>query len=93
MKGMEPKDRYEYPVDWINHTEGAGRPAGIYLLDGAVRLAARHSLAEANLLRAGALYVATLFFGSSPFERRFDGRVVAARAPRQLVWWSAGADN
>ena len=56
---MEPKEpTYEYPVEWINHTEGAARPAGIYLLDGMVRLAARHSAAEANLLRAGALYVA-----------------------------------
>ena len=91
---MEPKEpTYEYPVEWINHTEGAARPAGIYLLDGMVRLAARHSAAEANLLRAGALYVATLCFGASPFERRCNGRVVEATAPRRLIWWSAGAGN
>ncbi len=91
---MEPKDpAYEYPVEWINHTEGMARPAGIYLLDGAVRLAARHSAAEASLLRAGALYVATLCFGPSPFERGFSGRAVRATAPARLVRWSAGAGN
>lgn len=90
---MAQKERYEYPVEWINHTEGAARPAGIYLLDGAVRLAARHSAAEASLLQAGALYIATLSFSPSPFERRFAGRAVEAAAPRRLVWWSAGATN
>jgi len=91
---MEPKEPdYEYPVEWINQTEGAARPAGIYLLDGMVRLAARHSAAEEALLRSGALYVATLCFGASPFERRFSGRVVYATAPGRLVWWSAGGGN
>ncbi len=74
---MEHQDPlYHYPVDWINHTEGAGCPAGIYLLDGRVRLAARRSLAEQALLEAGALYVATLCFGGSPYERTRAGAVV-----------------
>ncbi len=90
---MEEQERYEYPVEWINHTEGVACPAGIYLLDGAVRLAARHSAAEASLLQAGALYVATLCFGPLPFERRFRGRSVQAASPARLVWWSAGAPN
>lgn len=91
---MEPKEpEFEYPVEWINHTEGAGRPAGIYLLDGAVRLAARHSAAEESLLRAGALYVATLVFNGIPFERRFPGSVVQAASPRRLLLSSAVAAN
>lgn len=74
---MELEDpRYHYPVEWINHTEGPGRPAGIYLLDGVTRVAARCSAAERALLEAGALYVATLCFGGSPYERTRPGAVV-----------------
>ncbi len=91
---MEYEDpQYFYPIDWINQTEGPGRPAGIYLLDGQIRLAARHSLAERALLKAGALYVATVIFGPSPFEARYPDHAVRAVAPRELVAWCAGASN
>jgi hypothetical protein len=91
---MEYEDPlYCYPLHWINQTEGPGHPAGIYLLDGRTRLAARHSLAERALLEAGALYVATLVFGPSPFEARFPGHPVRAVAPREMVAWCAGASN
>ncbi len=91
---MEYEDpEYVYPLDWINHTEGPGRPAGIYLLDGRIRLAARHSLAERALLEAGALYVATVIFGPNPFEARFPGHAVEAVAARRLVAWYGGPSN
>lgn len=82
-----------YPFEWINHTEGAGRPAGIYLLDGHVRIAARRSAAERALLDCGALYVATLCFGGNPYERTHPGAVVERMAARALVGWAAGAAN
>ncbi len=91
---MEYEDpQYFYPIGWINQTEGPGQPAGIYMLDGSIRLAARHSLAERSLLEAGALYIATVVFGPSPFEARFPGHPVQAVAPRALVAWCAGAPN
>ncbi len=84
---MELQDpRYHYPVEWINHTEGLGRPAGIYLLDGVTRVAARRSAAERALLEAGAIYVATLCFGGSPYERTCPGaRVERIGASRLAV--------
>ena len=81
---------YHYPVEWINHTDGAGRPAGIYLLDGRTRIAARWSIAERLLLEAGALYVATLCFGGSPYERTRPGAVVERVGAGRLLMSFAG---
>ncbi len=82
---MELEDpRYQYPIESINQTDGAGRPAGIYLLDGIVRLAARWSAAERALQQAGAIYVATLCFERSPYERTRPGAVVERVATRSL---------
>lgn len=87
---MELEDaEYQYPVEWINHTDGAGRPAGIYLLDGIVRLAARWSPAERALQEAGAIYVATLCFERSPYERTRPGAVVE-RVAAGALFASAG---
>ncbi len=80
-----PDPLYRYPVEWINHTEGPGRPAGIYLLDGVTRVAARWSAAERALLEAGALYVATLCFGGSPYERTRPGAVVERMGAARLL--------
>ena len=88
MKFEDP--RYQYPVEWINHTEGPGQPAGIYLLDGVTRVAARWSAAERALLEAGALYVATLCFGGSPYERTRPGALVERVAAGQLLMTVAG---
>ncbi len=82
--------QYHYPVEWINQTEGPGRPAGIYLLDGVTRVAARRSAAERALLDAGALYVATLCFGGSPYERTHPGGHVERIGPRRLLLHTAG---
>jgi hypothetical protein len=87
---MELEDpRYQYPIESINHAEGAGRPAGIYLLNGVVRLAARRSAAERALRQAGAIYVATLCFEGSPYERTRPGSVVA-RVATGALFASAG---
>lgn len=56
--------KYEFPIDDIAHREKADAPAGVYLLRGRWHLAAHDSLAEARLLDAGALLVATLTFTS-----------------------------
>ncbi len=91
---MEPEDPlYQYPIESINHTEGVGRPAGIYLLDGTVRLAARWSAAERALQEAGALYVATLCFDRSPYERTRPGAVVERVAARRLLARAGGGEN
>ncbi len=87
---MELEDpRYQYPIESINHTDGAGRPAGIYLLGGIVRLAARWSAAERALQEAGAIYVATLMFERSPYERTRPGARVE-RVPAGALFASAG---
>ncbi len=89
---MELEDPpYQYPIESINHTDGAGRPAGIYLLDGIVRLAARRSAAELALRQAGAIYVATLWFERSPYERTRPGAVVERVAAGALL--AGGGEN
>lgn len=88
---MELEDpRYSYPVEWINHTDGAGRPAGIYLLGGQLLLAARFSAAERALREAGALYVATLCFSGDPYERARPGAVVNRVDGRRWLTTVAG---
>ena len=87
---MELEDpRYQYPIESINRTAGAGRSVGIYLLDGIVRLAARWSAAERALQEAGAIYVATLSFERSPYERTRPGAVVE-RVGVGVLFASAG---
>jgi len=83
---MELEDpEYQYPIESIDHTDGVGRPAGIYLLDGIVRLAARWSAGERALQQAGAIYVATLCFERSPYERTRPGAVVERVAAGALL--------
>jgi hypothetical protein len=90
-EGMLKRDvrlNYEEPVDAINWTAGAGQPAGVYWLNGSTVIAAHESLAEASLLRRGAVLVATLLFGPDPLERGHNGRSVerlsAGRTWREL---------
>lgn len=89
---MDLDPNYEYPIDWINHARAAGQPAGIYLLDGVVRLALRFSAAEEALRAAGALYVATLAFGPTALEGTRPGATVRRTAAGAFLAW-AGAEN
>ncbi|MEX1182792.1 MAG: hypothetical protein WEF86_06120 [Gemmatimonadota bacterium] len=67
---------YEHPVDDINRTAGVGRPAGVYWLDGGSIIAGHDTPAEARLVAAGAVLVATLRFDPDPAERMQRGRAV-----------------
>lgn len=82
------KPLYELPVDDINWTAGVGRPAGMYWLDGRTVMAAHDSPAEARLVGAGAVLVATLRFEPDPVERvhsRGSVRRVSADAAARLA--------
>jgi hypothetical protein len=68
---------YEYDLDWVG---AAGRPAGIYWLDGRVELAVHQSPAEDRLLARGAVLVATLRFDPDPLEQSHAGRPVERMA-------------
>jgi hypothetical protein len=78
------KPKYEYPIHGLNWTAGAGQPAGIYWLDGESIIAGHESDAEAYLLAAGAVLVATLRFDPDPTEKTHRGRTVVAVQPRLL---------
>lgn len=54
--------KYEFPIPDIDRRARADAPAGVFLLEGAWHLAAHDSTAEAELLAAGALLIATLSF-------------------------------
>lgn len=68
MKFESPK--YEFPIEWRDWCTGAGQPAGIWWLDGRTWYAGFGSLAEAQLIAAGAFHVATLQFTPDPLEGR-----------------------
>lgn len=74
---------YEYYDDDVNWTEGIGRPAGVFWLDGESRIAAHGSRAEAALLARGAALVATLLFGEDYREGRRNGARVEHLAARR----------
>ncbi|CAN5764378.1 hypothetical protein BH23GEM10_BH23GEM10_04260 [soil metagenome] len=70
------------PIDDINWTAGVGQPAGMYWLDGRTAIAAHDSPAEARLVDAGAVLVATLRFDPDPVERvHRSGSVRRVSAP------------
>jgi hypothetical protein len=54
--------KYEFPIDVVDQHHKANAPTGIYLLGGLWHLAVHDSVAEAELIGAGALLVATLSF-------------------------------
>jgi hypothetical protein len=54
--------KYEFPIDVVDQHHRVDAPTGIYLLAGRWHLAAHDSVAEMELVGAGALLVATLSF-------------------------------
>jgi hypothetical protein len=70
--------KYEFPIDDIARREKADAPAGVYLLGGRWHLAAHDSLAEACLIDAGALLVATLTFTAPATPAHLAPLTVAA---------------
>jgi hypothetical protein len=73
--------KYEFPIDDVAPRAKSDAPAGVYLLAGRWQLAAHDSEAEARLIGAGALLVATLTF-SLPV-RPFDVATLPALAVMQ----------
>lgn len=83
---MKPKSfKYEFPLPADAWTKGAGHPAGIYLLEGEVHVAAHQSGAERRLLESGALLVANLRFDRDPLEAGHPGRPVRPVEPRTAL--------
>ncbi|HEX6064818.1 MAG TPA: hypothetical protein VFZ04_11390 [Longimicrobiales bacterium] len=80
--------KYEFPIDDIARREKADAPAGVYLLGGRWHLAAHDSLAEACLIDAGALLVATLTFRAPALPA--DISPIPAAAVLQLYAAHAG---
>ena len=91
MQVMESEQRkargpgYEQFEDDINWTAGAGRPAGMFWLDGRVVMAAHHTAAEERLLLQGAVLVATLRFDRDPLDGRQRGGEVERRSASQIT--------
>lgn len=83
-KKYEPP-KYEFPVHDINWTTGAGKPAGVYWLEGRSVIAAHDSAAERALLEIGAILIATLRFEPDPLETTQRGRTVDRVHAPQLV--------
>ena len=73
------------PVPGLAWTKGAGHPAGFYLLEGELHLAAHGSPAESWLLESGALHVANVRFDRDPAEAGHDGRRVRACGAGEVV--------
>lgn len=77
--------RHYLPARDIDWTGGAGQPAGIYWLDGRCRMAAHGTPAEANLLAAGAIHIATLRFEPDFLEGRRPGYAAGLVAFRRSI--------
>jgi hypothetical protein len=77
--------KYEHPVDDINWTAGVGQPAGVYWLDGEIRMAAHESAAERYLLRRGAILAATLRFDRDPLDGVYRGGAVGRVASADAI--------
>ena len=86
------KPKYEYPIRGLNWTAGVGQPAGIYWLEGASIIAGHGSDAEAHLIGAGAILVATLRFDPDPLEKIHRGRTVTRVQPRRMLQY-LGSDH
>ena len=70
--------KYEFPIDVVDQHHKVDAPAGVYLLGGRWHLAVHDSVAELELIAAGALLVATLSF--HPPSRPRNITVVSATA-------------
>lgn len=72
------RERREWslPVAGSAWTQGAGRDAGVFYLDGGCHIVALSSPAEQHLRASGALQIATIGFGPDPFETRRAERSV-----------------
>ena len=73
--------KYEFPIDVVDQHHKADAPAGVYLLDGAWHLAVHDSVAELELIGAGALLVATLSFQLPARPRHVTAVSAAAFLP------------
>lgn len=82
------KPDHHLPAHDINWTEGAGQPTGIFWLDGRCVMATHGTAAEAHLLEAGAIAVATLRFGPDFIEGTRPGaRVERTGVPLVRKAW------
>jgi hypothetical protein len=70
------RDEFEYEHHEINWTQGVGRPAGVYWLEGRSVIVAHDSPGEDRLLAEGAILIATLRFDADPLESVHRGRSV-----------------
>lgn len=85
------KPRSELVVREIAWSRGSDRPAGIFWLGGRCVMAGHDTPAEAGLLDAGAIPVATLAFEPDPREGRRPGAVVERIAlPAFRRRWEGG---
>lgn len=88
----ERKPGHYLPARDIDWTAGAGQPAGVFWLDGRCVMAAHGTAAEAHLLEAGAIAVATLRFDRDFLEGRRPGaRIERVGIPLRRAGWRRAA--
>ena len=73
------------------HESVAGRPAGIFWLDGRCTMAAHGTRTEARLLEQGAILIGTLRFDPDPLEAVHPGALVD-RVPAHTIFAPALAN-
>lgn len=93
MKKDYEAARWEHPVDWINWSQGSGRPAGVFLLQNEWHVATYDTPAERALLAEGALHVATVRFDAPAGERGEPIRGVRSIPSRVAPAFFPGSDN
>lgn len=82
----------EFPIEGIAWSTGLGQPAGIYWLAGRCAIVGHGSPAEARLLGAGAVLIATLRFGPPSYETSHRGRTIQRVRPTAVLR-GAGSPN
>jgi hypothetical protein len=81
----QPRDLYEFPVEWRDWCTGAGQPASLLWLEGRTWLAGIGTRAEQALLASGAVPIGLLRFDPDPRERVHRDGCVTRLSPRQLL--------